>query len=80
MGFGTMLCRAVVAQAVQDGATSVLLTVRSDNLVAIRLYRLLGFETVPPGGLLEARLDSMRSLTGNHYVAMRKTLSAADKL
>jgi len=80
MGFGTLLCRAVAARAAQDGAGSVVLTVRSDNHAAIQLYRSLGFETLPPGSRLEARLDRLRSLTGNRYLAMERTLSAADKL
>ena len=45
-GVGTLLLRALTAQAVRRGATSLLLEVRADNDAAIRLYTREGFERI----------------------------------
>lgn len=43
-GLGTRLLRALTAEAVRRGATSLLLEVRADNAPAIALYTREGFE------------------------------------
>jgi ribosomal-protein-alanine N-acetyltransferase len=45
-GVGTMLLRALTAEAVRRGATSLLLEVRADNAPAIALYAREGFERI----------------------------------
>jgi ribosomal-protein-alanine N-acetyltransferase len=45
-GLGTLLLRALTAEAVRRGATSLLLEVRADNDPAIRLYTREGFERI----------------------------------
>ena len=45
-GTGGVLVRALVDQAVREGATSLLLEVRADNDPAIALYRRHGFERI----------------------------------
>ena len=45
-GLGTRLVRALTAEAVRRGATSLLLEVRADNEPAIRLYTREGFERI----------------------------------
>ena len=45
-GVGTLLLRALTAQAVRRGATSLLLEVRADNEAAIDLYTREGFERI----------------------------------
>jgi ribosomal-protein-alanine N-acetyltransferase len=45
-GLGTTLLRALTAEAVRRGATSLLLEVRADNEPAIRLYTREGFERI----------------------------------
>ena len=45
-GLGDRLVRALLEQAGRRGAASVLLEVRADNPVAIRLYRRHGFERI----------------------------------
>jgi [ribosomal protein S18]-alanine N-acetyltransferase len=45
-GIGTVLLRALTAEAVRRGATSLLLEVRADNEPAIHLYNREGFERI----------------------------------
>lgn len=45
-GVGTVLLRALTAEAVRRGATSLLLEVRADNAPAIGLYTREGFERI----------------------------------
>jgi [ribosomal protein S18]-alanine N-acetyltransferase len=45
-GVGTLLLRALTAEAVRRGATSLLLEVRADNATAIGLYTREGFERI----------------------------------
>ena len=45
-GLGARLLAALLAQAAERGATSVLLEVRADNDPAIALYRRFGFERI----------------------------------
>jgi len=45
-GLGTLMLRALTAEAVHRGATSLLLEVRADNEPAIRLYTREGFERI----------------------------------
>jgi ribosomal-protein-alanine N-acetyltransferase len=45
-GLGALMLRAVTAEAVHRGATSLLLEVRADNEPAIRLYTREGFERI----------------------------------
>jgi ribosomal-protein-alanine N-acetyltransferase len=45
-GVGTRLLRALTAQAVRRGATSLLLEVRADNEPALALYAREGFEQI----------------------------------
>lgn len=45
-GLGRLLLDALVDRAAQQGATSVLLEVRADNIAAIALYRRAGFERI----------------------------------
>jgi [ribosomal protein S18]-alanine N-acetyltransferase len=45
-GLGTLLLRALTAEAARRGATSLLLEVRADNEPAIGLYRREGFERI----------------------------------
>ena len=45
-GLGTRLLRALTAEAVRRGATSLLLEVRADNEPAIALYTREGFERI----------------------------------
>jgi [ribosomal protein S18]-alanine N-acetyltransferase len=45
-GVGTALLRALTAEAVRRGATSLMLEVRADNEPAIRLYSREGFERI----------------------------------
>ena len=45
-GVGTLLLRALTAQAVRSGANSLLLEVRADNAPAIALYEREGFERI----------------------------------
>jgi len=45
-GVGTVLLRALTAEAVRRGATSLMLEVRADNEPALRLYAREGFERI----------------------------------
>jgi len=45
-GVGTLLLRALTAEAVRRGATSLLLEVRADNDAALALYSREGFERI----------------------------------
>lgn len=45
-GLGRVLLDALVAQAGEQGATTLLLEVRADNPAAIRLYERTGFERI----------------------------------
>ncbi len=69
-GLGTLLVRALVAEAVRRGATSLLLEVRADNDRAIALYLREGFERIAvrrayyqPGGV-DAWVMRRRPLPG----------------
>lgn len=45
LGIGARLCETAIQKARHQGLTRIELTVRSDNLDAIALYRKFGFET-----------------------------------
>jgi ribosomal-protein-alanine N-acetyltransferase len=71
-GVGQVLVRALVAEAVRRGATSLLLEVRADNATAIGLYQRHGFERIAvrrryyqPGDV-DALVMRLRPLPGAH--------------
>jgi ribosomal-protein-alanine N-acetyltransferase len=70
-GIGGLLLRALLAEAEDRGATSVLLEVRADNEAAIALYAAHGFERIAvrrgyyqPGGQ-DAVIMRLRPLRGH---------------
>jgi ribosomal protein S18 acetylase RimI-like enzyme len=48
-GVGRQLMQELISEAARRGAARITLEVRTDNLVAQRLYRSLGFEETSPG-------------------------------
>jgi len=76
LGVGEALTRRVIAEAVAQGATELLLAVYEDDARAVRFYWKLGFErvTVPA---LEPLLAAETAPSGRRRVVLRKRLEGS---
>ena len=75
MGIARLLCRKLMRRAEEAGAASLKLTVREDNVSAIRLYESLGFERMSDLSTVEYELKRLETLTGARYMAMQVLLN-----